>query len=813
MERIACKVCGGTTVKKGNYYVCEYCGNMWRDDAEKDLSAVRTANAWEALKQCEFEKAAALFEELVLATPEDHECLWGLALAKNEIYYVVDLNEHKKVPTFVKIPEDSFSSCKEVKAAIANAPAEVAESYRNLSALIDKIRLEWLEKASKEKPYDVFICYKDSDKEKGIARTQDSIDAQDLYNALVEEGYRVFFSRVSLRDKVAEQYEPYIYNAIETAKVMIVFGEKAEYINSTWLKNEWARFKGRIEKGKKHKNSLVVVYKDLNVDDLPVVLKSRQCLNMASISFLPDLLKHIKKVIESSEQTPQLEKIVIKSEKITKKTTTLAGNTIQVKELAQVGGNEMTLGERQKLELVQTFLSAKKWEDASSLCNDILFDNPTCGEAVWYGILSSLKVRNNAEFASLTNLMGFENYDLFEKTLNCSTIEFAATVLDCLYSSRTSDTYYQMILSKILPFKYPNRQAQIDKAFEKAINKKMKASFDELLSTIQSHEVDKYICLNMKMAESLFSKNSLKYLKSVLSVDEGNVNAYLLTVRIKLSNNYKFDNIKSDFENLVRYSQKADKTLLDLLNWMISDLKNCSTVFDNAEMIMRYFSGKDEQLTDIVLSLGELALYAKNFEKAEKYFKMAVNTTPESQRAYRGLLFASVKAFNEETSVQSELLLKKSPYYIIYLSLVDETQRKKYINLSTQQEDRLKNIRNEKIASLNDSIKQLKDLNDKDKKSIKEISPTTTFSTIFLGCVVVVAIIALVFGYVYEQNNVIMFAANALIFGGLAFLGLISQTEKTKKTNAQIMSKLENNNKTIQELQQQLQGLENTNHF
>ncbi|MGN0622425.1 MAG: toll/interleukin-1 receptor domain-containing protein [Oscillospiraceae bacterium] len=155
------------------------------------------------------------------------------------IVYVTDVNENKKIPTCNNITENSFMNDKDVQKAISLAPADIADGYKNQAEYIEKVRVEWLEKASKEPAYDVFISFKDSDRENGIERTQDSIDAQDLYNALVAEGYKVFFSRISLRDKISEQYEPYIYNAIKTAKVMIVFGEKATYFNSVWIKNEW----------------------------------------------------------------------------------------------------------------------------------------------------------------------------------------------------------------------------------------------------------------------------------------------------------------------------------------------------------------------------------------------------------------------------------------------------------------------------------------------------------------------------------------------------------------------------------------------
>ena len=240
-----CNSCGGRVEREGNYFVCESCHNKWLIDIANDIHAVRRATAWDALKRSDFEEAIELFEEIVLKEKTNHEAYWGLALAKASIVYVNDMQEGKKVPTCNNITEESFLNDKTVQMAINLAPIEVAEEYKRQAEYIDKVRVEWLKKASKEPPYDVFISFKDSDANGN--RTTDSMEMQDLYTALVGKGYKVFYSRVTLRDKVADEYEPYIYNAIKTAKVMIVYGEKIEYFNSTWIKNEWSRFKKRVE--------------------------------------------------------------------------------------------------------------------------------------------------------------------------------------------------------------------------------------------------------------------------------------------------------------------------------------------------------------------------------------------------------------------------------------------------------------------------------------------------------------------------------------------------------------------------------------
>lgn len=269
-------------------------------DAAEDVHVVDRANAWAALRDCDFEKAAELFENIIFKDRSSHEAHWGRALALAGIIYVTDFHENRRVPTCNNITESSFLESRDVKTAIELAPADIAETYRAQAEKIEAIRAEWMRKASKEPPYDVFICFKDSDRDRGLERTDDSYEAQNLYHALKEEGYKVFFSRESLRGKVSEHYEPYIYNALKTAKVMIVYGQNTDYFSAVWVKNEWLRFRNMIERGEKSENSLVVAYKGIDPADLPTGLRSRQCMNAAEFTFFDDLKAHIKSVIRAS---------------------------------------------------------------------------------------------------------------------------------------------------------------------------------------------------------------------------------------------------------------------------------------------------------------------------------------------------------------------------------------------------------------------------------------------------------------------------------------------------------------------------------
>ena len=42
--------------------------------------------------------------------------------------------------------------------------------------------------------------------------------ANDLYHQLTQEGFKVFFSRITLEDKLGTAYEPYIFAALNSVK-------------------------------------------------------------------------------------------------------------------------------------------------------------------------------------------------------------------------------------------------------------------------------------------------------------------------------------------------------------------------------------------------------------------------------------------------------------------------------------------------------------------------------------------------------------------------------------------------------------------
>ncbi len=291
-----CTFCGGTYEYKYGKWICAYCGQPKPEElgnAEQNLLDV----AGQKLRLQDFEEAETLFADLVQKYPRNPDAYWGLVCAKYGIKYEEDFNG-KRIPTCCMDTIPSFGDDANYKKALRYASDEQKKWYKSQADYVDRVSKQWVQDAQKEEPYDIFICFKDSDKERGIERTKDSYDAAEIYSKLRDKGYRVFFSRASLADKTGEKYEPYIFQALQTAKVMIVFGSKTEYIQSSWVRNEWQRYMKRIERGEKRKDSILVVGNGINFGDLPSELAKRQHLQFKSNDFTYQLYAYVDKILK-----------------------------------------------------------------------------------------------------------------------------------------------------------------------------------------------------------------------------------------------------------------------------------------------------------------------------------------------------------------------------------------------------------------------------------------------------------------------------------------------------------------------------------
>ena len=279
---------------------CEYCGSVQtvpKVDNEKKLTLFARANRLRAA--CEFDKAAGIYEAIIADFSEEAEAYWGLILCKYGIEYVDDPATGKKIPTCHRSSFDSIMDDNDLELVLENADAMARKLYREEAKQIEELRKGIIAVSAKEAPYDIFICYKETD-ETGN-RTLDSVLAQDVYDALTDKGYRVFFSRITLEDKLGMEYEPYIFAALNSAKIMLAFGTDYEYFNAVWVKNEWSRFLKLMAKDKeKH---LIPCYKGIDAYDMPKEFARLQAQDLGKMGAIQDIVRGVQKLLPKQEQT------------------------------------------------------------------------------------------------------------------------------------------------------------------------------------------------------------------------------------------------------------------------------------------------------------------------------------------------------------------------------------------------------------------------------------------------------------------------------------------------------------------------------
>ena len=399
MITLKCKICGGDlTIEEGSHICeCEYCGTKQTlPSVDNDVRANAFNRANHFRMQKEFDKAIATYERLLNDDDTDAEAHWGAALSRYGIEYVEDPTTHEHIPTCHRLQITSILADADCKAAIENAPdAATRALYEKEAHRIADIQKGILAISANEKPYDIFICYKEADA--SGRRTPDSAIAQDIYYQLVQEGYRVFFSRITLEDKLGREYEPYIFAALNSARVMLVIGTKPEHFNAVWVKNEWSRY---LELMRQDRSRLLIpCYKGMDAYDIPDELSMLQSQDMGRVGFIPDLVRNIKKIIVNDEP-----------KQVTPKAPPATG-----------GDNVSAL-----LKRISIFLGDGDWAKADEYCERVLDMDPECAEAYLGKLMVEKKVKIQAALANCKE--PFDDSNNYKKAIRFGSRELAATL-------------------------------------------------------------------------------------------------------------------------------------------------------------------------------------------------------------------------------------------------------------------------------------------------------------------------------------------------------------------------------------------------
>jgi len=401
MGSCRCKMCGGHIHYDNNASVatCEFCGTEQTIVKTDDTKKVNLFNRANALRmQNEFDKAQLTYDNILIDEPNNAEAHWGICLCRYGVEYVTV--DGKKVPTCHRTSIRNIFEDLDYIETINNADVVAKEVYEKEAKALAKIQKEILSISQKEEPYDIFISYKEHDENNG--RTKDSIKGEEIYKELEKKGYRVFYSRITLKNTETTKYEPIIFAALMSSKVMLSLGSKKEHFTAIWEKNEWSRFMSLMKED--HKKYLIPCYFDMDSKDLPEDFMMLESQNVSDNNLEP-LIKRIDKLFAASE------KVVVSSEQVEVREKVV--NKLSV---------ENTIGR------IGLFLADGKFGNVNELVEKVLNTDYTCALAYYYKMLSSYGCKNEEELISRRIVL--DNDKNCEKALKFADNELKSKIED-----------------------------------------------------------------------------------------------------------------------------------------------------------------------------------------------------------------------------------------------------------------------------------------------------------------------------------------------------------------------------------------------
>lgn len=380
MGALKCKMCGSNLEIEDSITVCkcEKCGTSQTvPDIEDDKELKLFERAGRLRFNCDFDKAAGIYDTITDSYPEEAEGYWGLILCKYGIEYADDASG-KKIPVCHRTSYNSVMDEEDFELVMENSNSESRAIYREEAKIIEETRKEYIRIAESEQPYDIYISYRAQD-DNGD-KTPVSEIAGHLYNKLTSAGYRVFLSEAALKGKKQSDCEPYIYSALNSANVMLALGTSYDDYNDVWVKNEWNRY---LEIAVKNKNKcLIPCYKDVDEYDIPKEFAGLKVCQLGNDDTFNNIMAEIANVVKPesvNQPAPQTE----------------PAEEIELEEIEIIEPVDIN----KLLDEGFAAIADKNWKEANKLFFQVLDEEPDNSKAYWGQLLVQQECTNAREMA------------------------------------------------------------------------------------------------------------------------------------------------------------------------------------------------------------------------------------------------------------------------------------------------------------------------------------------------------------------------------------------------------------------------------
>lgn len=636
MEKKVCECCGAYLVDQKTKWVCEHCLTEYKKSFVESDEVQRLLNiANKTRLSNKFIDAKKEYTSIIEKFPDCTDAYWGRLLSELGIEYVKS-PEDIYYPSCHRLTFSNIFSEEDYKKVISLSDEESKPWYEDKAKQIEDIRIELINLTKNFDPFDIFISYKENDDKGNV--TKDSQYVTDLYHLLTDLGYKVFLSRITLGQIAGSKYEPYIYSAISTAQCMIVYATQKEYIEATWLKNEWSRYLELIHTGQKKKGSLIPIYNGMDPYDFPMEFDGIQGLNQDDINFKDKLEKIITRIIGKKGnkyvETKYFKKKELQSNSDFKVNTSFIPSLTK----RRLGDNkevkEITINEEKTLDNGFQFLDKQLFDAAIVQFNTILRKNNTNYKAYFGRFLANLNI--NESYLKNINHRNFTPY--FKSNIDFKDVEFA------LDYAPTKSMAQKILDDCVLIFRYM-QYWKVDTRYKYNIITeffKLLISFleDEPAKELKEVLWDDFQYLN-ENDEFYIDNLLLLHQASILLVNEEKVEDYieetskLVKMLIKKQNFRKAKEInnqllKIDISNadllfnqaLITMKSKSDSLLIEAVIYerKYKALETLITRARNPETSVKRILDATKQIN--------IALYQRQYKKVMKVVDMALSYLP-----------------------------------------------------------------------------------------------------------------------------------------------------------------------------------------
>lgn len=268
-----CKTCKGAleieAEKSEEVGTCPYCGNRYTLPKKTTLPTALDliSKAQADMNDCKFAEAYAKFMRASEEDDSEPEAYFGMAVASCKVQYLKDEVENCWRPICYDTANTCFCDDKNYRRALELSDGEKREEYERRGNEIDAVREKFYNLRKSGTEYDVFICVKVTGEDGKHTRDYEMANA--IYDDLKDKGYRPFFSERILKQVTGTDYEAHILYALNSAECMIIVCCNKDYLDTKWVKNEYARYMEMIAAKTKAADSLTFVFSGAPVESLP----------------------------------------------------------------------------------------------------------------------------------------------------------------------------------------------------------------------------------------------------------------------------------------------------------------------------------------------------------------------------------------------------------------------------------------------------------------------------------------------------------------------------------------------------------------